>query len=254
VFALRLSTHLLGRGSALTYIFALRLSTHLLGRGSALMGDSARRGYARAVGLQLPIFELPLVLLPGESVPLHIFEDRYKQMIGRCLETGEPFGVVLSDPDGARPVGCTAHVTDLLERFGDGRMNVVVTGEGPFRVLERFGDPDEPAAEIELLETDEVEGVDEDAAVKARQAFSELAERASGERPAEDELAAEGAYGIAARIELPSDTKQELLELRDEGERMRLLARALAALRDAIDQAEEIAERASSNGRVRIKR
>jgi ATP-dependent Lon protease len=206
------------------------------------------------VGLQLPIFELPLVLLPGESVPLHIFEERYQRMIDNCLETGEPFGIVLSDPGGARPIGCTAYVTDLLERFEDGRMNVVVTGEGPFRVLERFGDPNYPAAEVEMLESHSGGGFDEDAAVKAREAFSELAERASGERPAEEELAAEGAYGIAARIELPSETKQELLELRDEGGRMRLLARALVALREALDRAEDIAERARSNGKVRIAR
>ena len=204
------------------------------------------------MALQLPIFELPLVLLPGESVPLHIFEERYKRMIGNCLESGEPFGIVLSDPEGARPIGCTAYVTDLLERFEDGRMNVVVTGEGPFRVLERFGEPNHPAAEVEMLESNAVGGVDEDAAVRAREAFSELAERASGERPAEEELAAESAYGIAARIELPSETKQELLELRDEGERMRLLARALVALREALDRAEDIAERARSNGRVRM--
>jgi Lon protease-like protein len=202
--------------------------------------------------MQLPIFELPLVLLPGESVPLHIFEERYRQMIGRCLETGEPFGVVLSDPDGARPVGCTAYVTDLLERFEDGRMNVVVTGEGPFRVLERFGEPDHPAAEVEMLAADDAVGDDEDAAARAREAFLELAERATGERPAEDELAGEGSYGIAARVELPSETKQEMLELRDEDDRMRLLARALAALREALDRAEEVAERARSNGKVQI--
>jgi Lon protease-like protein len=206
------------------------------------------------VALLVPIFELPLVLLPGESVPLHIFEERYKQMIGRCLETGDPLGVVLSDPEGARPVGCIAHVTDLLERFDDGRMNVIVTGDGPFRVLERFGDPEEPAAEVELLEAGEEEAVDQRAAAQAREAFSELAERASGERPAPEELSAEGAYGIAARIELPAETKQRLLELRDEGERMRLLARALVALRETLDRAEDIAERASSNGKVKIGR
>jgi Lon protease-like protein len=206
------------------------------------------------VALQMPIFELPLVLLPGESVPLHIFEERYKQMIGRCLETGDPLGVVLSDPDGARPVGCTAHVTDLLERFDDGRMNVVVTGDEPFRVLERFGDPEEPAAEVEMLDAGDAEAIDERAAAQAREAFSELAERASGERPTAEELSAQSAYGIAARIELPPETKQRLLELRDEDERMRLLARALVTLQEALDRAEDIAERASSNGQVKIGR
>src|SRR5436190_293050 len=100
-------------------------------------------------GVELPIFELPIVILPGELLPLHIFEERYVRMIGHCLETTEPFGIVFRDEEGtAHRIGCTARVTEVLERFDDGRMNIVVTGEQPFRVLERFEEPDYPAAEI----------------------------------------------------------------------------------------------------------
>jgi Lon protease-like protein len=200
---------------------------------------------------ELPIFELPLVLLPGERVPLHIFEERYKRMIGDCLESGEPFGIVLRDDDGARSFGCTAFVTDVLERFDDGRLNVVVTGGEPFRVLDRFDDPESPAAEVEV-EADSAGEDDLDAGEVAREVFLDLAERASGERPDEEEIAAESAYGIAARIELPVEFKQRLLQARDEAERMRMLARALKRLQDAIDGAEEISERARSNGKVDI--
>jgi Lon protease-like protein len=201
--------------------------------------------------LELPIFELPLVLLPGEQVPLHIFEDRYKRMIGEALESGEPFGVVLRDAEGARAVGCTAFVTEVLERFDDGRLNVVVTGGDPFRVLDRFDDPEDPTAEVEL-EAEAAEEGDPDAARIAREAFLELAERASGERPAADAVAGETAYGLAARVELPVEFKQRLLQSRHEDERMRMLARALANLRNAVERAEEIAEHARSNGRVRL--
>jgi Lon protease-like protein len=203
------------------------------------------------MSLQLPIFELPLVLLPTERVPLHIFEERYKRMIGQSLDSGEPFGIVLRDSDGARPVGCTAYVSEVLERFADGRLNIVVTGDDPFRVLDRFDDPEDPAAEVEILDTDP-DGGDADAAQAAREAFSDLAERASGERPEAEAIADEGAYALASRVELPAETKQELLELRDEDERMRLVARILQTLQQALDQAEDIAERAQSNGKVRI--
>jgi Lon protease-like protein len=199
----------------------------------------------------LPIFELPLVLLPGELIPLHIFEERYKRMIGRCLEEGEPFGVVLRDSDGARSVGCTAHVAEVLERFEDGRLNVVVSGGTPFRVLDRFDDPEEPAAEVELVDDDEPAGEAPDAEA-ARTAFADLAEMAAGERPAEDELAEATAYGLAARVELPAETKQELLQMRDEADRMAMLARVLTTLQKALDKAGDLAERAKSNGRVRI--
>jgi hypothetical protein len=85
----------------------------------------------------------------------------------------------------------------------------------------------------------------------ARQAFAELVKRVSGEQPPEDfDLAAEDAYGIAARVELPVETKQALLEQRSEPERMRVLGNALQALVAAVARSGEIAERAKMNGKV----
>jgi Lon protease-like protein len=199
----------------------------------------------------LPIFELPVVLLPGELLPLHIFEDRYKRMIGHCLDAAEPFGIVFGDDEGARNVGCEARVAEVLERFDDGRMNIIVAGERPFRVLDRYEAPDYPAGEVEPIDVGEELGdSDEDAAAVARDAFAALVERVSGERPDGGELAAEDAYAIAARVELPPETKQRLLELRSERERMRVLADALRALVKAVAQSRAIAERARMNGKV----
>lgn len=201
---------------------------------------------------ELPIFELPAVLLPGELMPLHIFEERYQRMIGHCLEAEEPFGVVFRDDDGsARRIGCTARVTEVLERFDDGRMDIVVTGEEPFRVLERFESDEFPVGEIESVEpAAPSEGDDVVAADAVREAFAELVERVSGSGPEVEELAASDAYGIAARVELPADTKQRLLELRSEDERMRTLASALEGLIETLSRSREIAERASMNGKV----
>ncbi len=201
-------------------------------------------------GHELPIFELPLVLLPGEQVPLHIFEERYKRMVGRSLDEGEPFGVVLRDDDGARSIGCTARVDDVLERFEDGGMNIVVSGVEPFKVLDRFEAPEYPAGEVEVIAEQGQRGSDHDSAAAAREAFAELAERATGERPEDEQLSDASAYAIAARIELPSETKQELLETRDEDKRMALLASALKAVEEALERAEEAAEHARSNGKV----
>jgi Lon protease-like protein len=201
-------------------------------------------------GLELPIFELPLVLLPGEQVPLHIFEERYKRMVGTVLDQGEPFGIVLRDDDGARSIGCTARIDDVLERFDDGRMNIVVSGEAPFKVLDRFESPEYPTGEVELITDQDVPPIDEASANAARESFAELAERATGERPEPEELASATAYAIAARIELPPETKQQLLEMRDEDDRMALLANALGAVGKALERAEEAAERASGNGKV----
>jgi len=204
-------------------------------------------------GVELPIFELPVVILPGELLPLHIFEERYVRMIGHCLEAAEPFGIVFRDDEGtAHRIGCTARVTEVLERFDDGRMNIVVTGEQPFRVLERFEEPDYPAGEIEPISAeDEPSEDDPEAADMARQAFTELVKRVSGEPPPEDlDIETEDSYGIAARVELPVETKQALLEQRAESERMRMLGNALRALVTAVARSGEIAERAKMNGKV----
>ncbi|MDX6607752.1 MAG: hypothetical protein QOD14_2292 [Solirubrobacterales bacterium] len=201
-------------------------------------------------GLELPIFELPLVLLPGEQVPLHIFEERYKRMVGTALDQGEPFGIVLRDDDGARSIGCTARIDDVLERFDDGRMNIVVSGEEPFKVLDRFESPEFPSGEVELIPDQDVPPIDEASATAARETFADLAERATGERPEPEELDGATAYSLAARIELPPETKQQLLEMRDEDDRMALLANALGAVGKALERAEEAAERASGNGKV----
>ncbi|MEO8091998.1 MAG: LON peptidase substrate-binding domain-containing protein [bacterium] len=204
-------------------------------------------------GQELPIFELPAVILPGELMPLHVFEEPYMQMIGHCLDSEEPFGIVFRDDEGgARRIGCTARVTQVVERFEDGRMNVVVTGELPFKVLDRFEDAEYPSGEIEPIDaepTAEAQGREEVAEV-ARDAFAELVERVSGEPPDSDDLATDDADAIAARVELPAETKQRLLELRSEPERMRVLGDALRALVDAVDRSQEIAERARMNGKV----
>ena len=201
---------------------------------------------------ELPIFELPAVLLPGELMPLHIFEERYKRMIGHCLETEEPFGVVFRDDDGsARRIGCTARVTEVLEQFDDGRLDIVVTGVEPFRVLERFEAEEYPAGEVEAVPAaDDADGDDVEAADATREAFAELVERVSGNEVESDELAGSDAYAIASRVELPVETKQRLLELRSEDERMRTLGRALGTLIETLSRSREIAERARMNGKV----
>ena len=201
---------------------------------------------------ELPLFELPIVLLPGELMPLHIFEERYKRMIGHCLETEEPFGIVLRDDDGsARRIGCTARVTEVLETFEDGRMDILVTGEEPFRVLERFDGTEYPAGEVEAVApSEDGEPADPDAADDAREAFADLVRRVSGSEPEIDGLEESGAYAIAARVELPVLTKQRLLELRSEAERMKLLGQALHDLVGMLKRSREIAEAAKMNGKV----
>src|SRR5215211_7573628 len=107
---------------------------------------------------RFPLFPLGLVLIPHELVPLHIFEQRYKLMIGECIENGREFGIVWLADDGLKEIGCSARISRVLERFEDGRMNVLVEGSSPFRLMRRIEDLPYPAGDVELLEdTDDAE-------------------------------------------------------------------------------------------------
>jgi len=207
------------------------------------VGDSIER---------FPLFPLGLVLLPEEVVPLHIFEDRYKQMIGDCLEDDSEFGIVWLSDDGLKEIGCTAKIAQLLERMEDGRMNILVRGSMPFRLMRRIEDLPYPAGDIELLDEEQLAEPDEALADEARERYAELVERITDERPDAEQLAGLGAYGMAATIDFALDAKQALLEARSEDQRMRMVGELFVNTMKRLDHAERAGERAQSNGKVRF--
>jgi Lon protease-like protein len=197
-----------------------------------------------------PLFPLELVLLPGEVVPLHIFEERYKLMIGQCLDSDTGFGIVWMAEGGLKDVGCTAHITQVLERTDDGRMNILVQGGEPFRLQRRIEDLPYPAGDVELLDEDEADPP-VGAGGEARERYAELVERVTDSRPDQSDLEELGAYGMAATLDFALDAKQGLLELRSEEGRLERLAELFAGTIKRLDYAEVVAERARSNGKVR---
>jgi len=89
---------------------------------------------------RIPLFPLNVVLLPGASLPLHIFEPRYKEMVKDCLEEKSEFGMLLALPKGVAKVGCTAEILEVVKSYNDGRMDIVTVGRIPFRVVELFSE------------------------------------------------------------------------------------------------------------------
>jgi Lon protease-like protein len=198
-----------------------------------------------------PLFPLQLVALPSELIPLHIFEERYKEMIGRCLEEPTEFGIVWESEDGLRPVGCACEVAEVLERFDDGRINLVARGTRPFRIDDRQDDHSYPAAIVEFLE-DRNEEVEPDVAEKAHEAYANLVEQATDRTPDREEIAAMSAYDMAATVEFGLDAKQGLLDLRSESARLKLVARLFRAALKRLDFVEQAQALARSNGKVRF--
>jgi Lon protease-like protein len=206
------------------------------------MGELAER---------LPLVPLDLVLLPTEIVPLHIFEERYKVMIGHCLEEESEFGIVWLAEGGLREVGCSAGVAQVLERMEDGRLNILARGGRPFELLRRIEDLPYPAGDVAFLDDDPGDA-DPDLLDGARESYADLVEHVTDERPATEQLAELDAYGMAATVELASAPKQALLEERSEDARLRVVGELFSVALERVQKAEQAQELARSNGKVRF--
>lgn len=199
---------------------------------------------------EIGLFPLELVLMPSEQVPLHIFEPRYRELIGECLTEGREFGLLLEDERGRRDVGTRAGVVEVLEVFDDGRMNVVVEGRERFRLLALTSGRSFLTANVEPL-LDEEEPASASEIEHASTLFRRLAKAAEADvDEPEAGSPAPLSFALAARIDFGVELRQELLELRSERDRLVRLAELMENAIQAIERERDVRERASGNGRV----
>jgi Lon protease-like protein len=200
---------------------------------------------AREIGL----FPLAAVLVPGELMPLHIFEERYKRLLRDCEHESQEFAILYADDDGAREVGCTAEVVEVTERFDDGRLNLVVRGGEIVRVLELTRGRMYLTGRVEPVAEEEDDAAGEAAAALAL--YQQVA-AATGNEP--DPALTAGldrvSYAIAARVEFPAEEKLRLLEERSERARLMVIVELLARGLENLAAAAEIRDRAHTNGKV----
>lgn len=199
---------------------------------------------------RIPLFPLNVVLFPGEQLPLHIFEPRYRRMVRECLDAKSPFGMLLAVPDGVVRVGCTAEILEVVKRYHDGRMDIITVGRAPFRIVELFtGDP--------LLEgrVDYLEDADDSlVAPSSRRQLIELYETCHTllyttiPRDLDDLPGEELAFRIAATLPLDLLCKQQILELRSEAERQERLLGYLREWAPHLQKVGGLRSRAVGNG------
>jgi Lon protease-like protein len=187
---------------------------------------------------ELPLFPLNVVLFPGMRMPLHIFEERYKAVIGRCLEQEQPFGVVLikegkevGDPAEPFRTGTSARITRVA-RLEEGRMNIVTHGERRFELVEITQRRPHLVGQVRYL--DEAAGeVPPELLAQVRQGQTTLlrsmAALAGGyvaqvEVPEDPvQLSFAVISSLASTIDLPAELRQRLLECPTARERLKLL-------------------------------
>jgi Lon protease-like protein len=197
---------------------------------------------------ELGLFPLDIVLLPTERIPLHIFEPRYKELIGECLSAEREFGLVFGDREGLRDVGTRAAVVEVVEQFPDGRLNIVVEGRERFRLV--------GLTQGRSFATGDVQPLPDQAGVSEREQregalglYRTLAELVEAEVDEPDLDSGVLSFELAARVDFGVERKQELLELTSEPERLARVVDLLQSAIDAIQLERELAERAAMNGR-----
>jgi Lon protease-like protein len=208
----------------------------------------------------LPLFPLEVVLLPEEPLSLHIFEERYKIMIGECLQAKaagagqQEFGMVLVKGQAISNVGCTARIVNVTRQHEDGRLDILTAGSRRFEILLTNDERPYVRGEVDFFE-DEGPDVPSDVAAKlALESFGEALRKLRNveatpvrfERPYR-----QLSFRLAAALPLDLESKQQLLSLRNEPERLTLVQRALDILLEQLHQSQNSQNRAGGNGHFR---
>ena len=205
-----------------------------------------------ASDLLLPLFPLEVVLLPGATLPLHIFEERYKLMIGEALERHSEFGIVLAKGRSLANLGCSALVEKVIKRYEDGRLDILTAGRRRFEIL--FLDDQQPylQAAVHFIADDEA------AAAPAPEVIARLRQlcaRAAEYVPAMEAVAggeeALDTFQIAGIVPADIDFKQRLLGQRSEAERMAALNEYLEKLVPRLQTTRKAEAVSRGNGHAR---
>ena len=199
---------------------------------------------------ELGLFPLPLVLVPTERIPLHIFEPRYRELIRECVDGDDEFGLVLTTGDGAvHEIGTRAAVAQVVEELDDGRMNIVVEGRERFRLLElTTGRSFATGAVEDVVDADDPP--DENNRGHALDVFRRLAETAGAEVDLPDPESPQLDFELAARVDFGVEAKQELLASTSPRDRMTKLVALLETALEAMRLEQEMQHRAAGNGKV----
>jgi Lon protease-like protein len=200
----------------------------------------------------LALFPLGIVLVPGEVVPLHIFEERYRLLVNERRDGGEEFGIVLSEDEAVREIGCTAIVVEVLEELDDGRLNILVEGRRRFRLLDLV-QPDDPEREYVRGVVEYVEDEDDEApAIQQRRAlevYRRMLSLMEVDTPREPAGEHPLSFRIVAAVDFGTPLKQELLESISETARLETLTAVMANLLPRLELRRQREEAIRGNGK-----
>jgi len=202
---------------------------------------------------RIPLFSLNIVLFPGQAVPLHIFEPRYRQMTRHCIDSQSPFGLIFSNNGKLAKTGCSAMIVKVLKEYDDGRSDILTVGQSAFHPIRTYDEKPYSEADVEYLEED-FTGVDP--AVSAR--LEELCDQCHRILYSEDapKFETEGgislAYHVASELPLDVAVRQRLLEVRSEARRQDQLVAHLVEWYPQLQKREHVRGKAAGNGHAKL--
>lgn len=203
---------------------------------------------------RIPLFPLNVVLFPGRAMPLHIFEHRYRLMTRQCLETKSPFGVIFFHEGNLARVGCSAIIVKILKEYEDGRFDILAAGQHAFRLIRTHEDQPYFEADVEYLEED-FTGIDAGISAQLEQLFNRCYRILFDQQdppPFETEGSISLAYHVASELPVDAALRQQLLELRSEGERQGLLVAYLDGWYPQLQKREHVRQKAAGNGHAKL--
>jgi len=196
----------------------------------------------------LPIFPLQLVVFPRVQFPLHIFEERYKEMVGEAIANHSEFGIVLAKDAGIVSAGCTVAVEKVLTRYPDGRMDIVTRGARRFEILAIDQEKAYLRGEVEFFNDDDEEPVSRELKDDALNGYRELLESGESRGYGDPELDdPQLSFQIAQSIQ-DVDFQSWLLRERSAANRLRQLAEFLKSYVPRIKETSRMKELAPKNG------
>ena len=196
----------------------------------------------------LPLFPIELVLYPGDRMPLHIFEDRYKEMIRDCLEGDRSFGVVLAQEGRLASVGCTARIQQVARRYGDGRMDIVVEGGPRFRIENVVEDQVYLQGGVTSLQESpaEPDPMMRERLITQHMKLLELGGRMPSPVIYQDR--SQISFLVAHNAGLSLEQQQEVLEMPDEDHRIGFLVAHMETFIPRVEEIETVRRKVKSNG------
>jgi Lon protease-like protein len=196
----------------------------------------------------LPLFPLEIVVFPGAPLPLHIFEPRYKEMIGECLSQNRAFGMVRAKENALSAIGCSARILTVIKKYEDGRMDISAEGAQRFEIIQLSQERSFLQAEVAFFD-DEPSTVSKSAAETVIQLHEQLFS-VIGQPVEVEQDAAYLSFRLAQDLPVDLDFKQTLLEIKSEAERIEVLTEYYQATIPKIENSLRVRQRASGNGHV----